>query len=181
VHGAEDHRIEIPAQAAAEAARISGAGAADLIRGRRAACRGDAGGSGGSRQITRSTSSGEMRAKRWGRCPLTSSYSTEPRAYTSVAVVMAPPVTWTGGRETWETWAAAKGMAEDLMRKSEGVSVDSIVAPGPVQGLGDAAIYSELVPALVLKGDMLLEMNVFYLPNAKSQFRGLAELMLGRL
>jgi hypothetical protein len=90
-------------------------------------------------------------------------------------------VTWTGGRETWETWAAAKGMAEDLMRTSEGVSVDSIVAPGPVQGLGDAAIYSELVPALVLKGDVLLEMNVFYLPKAKSQFRGLAELMLGRL
>lgn len=90
-------------------------------------------------------------------------------------------VIWTGGREAWEARATAMGMAEDLTRASEGVSVDSIVAPGPVQGLGDAAIYSELVPARVLKGDVMLEMNVFYLPSAKTKFRGLAELMLGRL
>jgi len=113
------------------------------------------------------TSASSSKCEYWGRT------SGTPR--------LSLTATWTGGREQWETWASARGMAEDLMRKNEGVSLDSIVAPGPVPGLGDAAIYSELVPALVLKDDVLLEMHVFYLPDAKAQFRGLAELMLGRL
>lgn len=88
---------------------------------------------------------------------------------------------WRGGREQWEIHASGYGQAADLMRQAEGVELDSIVQPGPVPGLGDAAIYAELLPAVVLDGDRMLEMYLFYLPNAKRQFRPLAEKILSRL
>jgi hypothetical protein len=88
---------------------------------------------------------------------------------------------WTGGREAWETYRTATGMAADVMKATEGVELDSITKPGPVPGLGDAAIYSELVPAAVLRGDQFLELHVFYLPDARRKFRPLVERMLARL
>jgi hypothetical protein len=88
---------------------------------------------------------------------------------------------WTGGRNAWETYRAATGMAADLMKAAEGVELDSITKPGPVPGLGDAAVYSELTPAAVLRGDQFLEIHLFYLPDAKRKFRPLAERMLARL
>ncbi len=88
---------------------------------------------------------------------------------------------WTGGREAWETYRSATGMAVDVMKAAEGVELDSITKPGPVPGLGDAAVFSELVPAAVLRGDQFLELHVFYLPDAKRKFRPLVERMLARL
>ena len=88
---------------------------------------------------------------------------------------------WTGGRAAWETYRAATGIAADLMKAAEGVELDSITKPGPVPGLGDAAVYSELIPAAVLRGDQFLEIHLFYLPDAKRKFRPLVEGMLARL
>jgi hypothetical protein len=88
---------------------------------------------------------------------------------------------WTGGREQWDIQASGYGQAVELMRQAEGVELDSIVKPGPVPGLGDAAIFAELVPSVVLEGDRLLEMYLFYLPNAEQHFRPLAEKILGRM
>lgn len=88
---------------------------------------------------------------------------------------------WSGGREQWDIATSAMGMAEDLFREAEGVELDSIVQAGPVQGLGDAAVFADLTPAMVLRGDQLLEMYLFYLPDAKRNFRPLTEKMLGRM
>lgn len=90
-------------------------------------------------------------------------------------------VYWTGGKETWGTWAAAGGMAKSITKATEGVDLDSIVQPGPVPGLGDSAIYNSLMPSLVLKDDVLLEMMVPHLPNAKTNFRPLAQKILARI
>ncbi|MGH7578960.1 MAG: hypothetical protein ACREM9_02220 [Gemmatimonadales bacterium] len=88
---------------------------------------------------------------------------------------------WTGGREAWQTYRAGMGLAADMVKAAEGVELDSITKPGPVPGLGDAAVYSELVPAAVLRGDQFLELHLFYLPDAKRKFRPLVERMLARL
>jgi len=88
---------------------------------------------------------------------------------------------WTGGRKAWETYQSATGLAADVMKAAEGVELDSITKPGPVPGLGDAAVFSELVPAAVLRGDQFLELHVFYLPDAERKFRPLVERMLARL
>jgi hypothetical protein len=88
---------------------------------------------------------------------------------------------WSGGREQWEIHASAMGLAADLFREAEGVELDSIVQAGPVAGLGDAAIYADLTPAVVLRGDQMLEMYLFYLPDAKRNFRPLTEKILARL
>jgi hypothetical protein len=90
-------------------------------------------------------------------------------------------VYWTGGREQWDVQASAYALASGIFRQSEGVELDSIVKPGPVQGLGDAALFQGLLPSLVLEGDVLLEMILFYLPDAEARFRPLATLILGRL
>lgn len=90
-------------------------------------------------------------------------------------------VYWTGGKETWNTWGAAKSMAKSITKASEGVDLDSIVQPGPVAGLGDSAVYNSLMPSLVLADDVLLEMMVAHLPNARKNFRPLAQKILGRI
>jgi hypothetical protein len=90
-------------------------------------------------------------------------------------------VYWTGGREQWQSWRAANQMAGSLMRANEGVELDSIVKPGPVAGLGDSAAYAELAPGVVLQGDVLLELTTFHLPDARRNFRPLAQKVLTRI
>jgi hypothetical protein len=90
-------------------------------------------------------------------------------------------VYWVGGREQWQIEASAYAQAGEIFRQQEGVELDSIVKPGPVRGLGDAAVFQDLLPSLVLKGDTLLEMMLFYLPDAERNFRPLAEKALSRL
>ncbi len=88
---------------------------------------------------------------------------------------------WSGGREQWDINTSAMGLAADLFREAEGVELDSIVQAGPVHGLGDAAIFADLTPAMVLRADQMLEMYLFYLPDAKRNFRPLTEKILARL
>ena len=90
-------------------------------------------------------------------------------------------VYWTGGREQWQSWRAANQMAGALMGASEGVELDSIVKPGPVAGLGDSAAYAELAPGVVLQGDVLLELTTFHLPDARRNFRPVAQKVLARI
>jgi hypothetical protein len=48
------------------------------------------------------------------------------------------------------------------------------VKSGPVAGLGDKAIFSDILPAMVLKDNVLLEFTMSTLPNATAKFRPLA-------
>ena len=88
---------------------------------------------------------------------------------------------FSNGGEAFETYRAGMGIAGDMMRAAEGVELDSIVKPGPVPGLGDAAIYVELGPSVVLDGDHFLELMLFYMPDARAKFRPLAEMLLARM
>lgn len=90
-------------------------------------------------------------------------------------------VYWAGGKQEWDAWRAARGLADEFFKKAEGVSTNDIVKQGPVAGLGDAAYFSELLPSLVLKGDVLFEMNLFFVPRAETKFAGLARKLLAKI
>jgi hypothetical protein len=90
-------------------------------------------------------------------------------------------VYWRGGREAWEAQRMGYAMARSMMQGAESVEIDSIVRPGPVPALGDSAIYADLMPAIVLDDDVLLEMTMFHMPDAARKFRSLAETILARV
>ena len=58
---------------------------------------------------------------------------------------------------------------------------DTIVAPGVVPGLGDAAYYHDMMPSYVLSGDVMLQLVVAYLPESRSNFAPLVRTLLSRL
>jgi hypothetical protein len=88
---------------------------------------------------------------------------------------------WTGGAEGWDIMAASRGMAKDILQNEEGVVLDSIVKAGPVAGVGDKALFSPLLPSLVLEGNVLLEFTLSPLDNPAAHFRSLATKALSRL
>lgn len=88
---------------------------------------------------------------------------------------------WTDGKRWWDINGAARGMARGIVRKQEGVTLDSVVKAGFVSGLGDKAFFSPLLQSLVLKGDVLLEITMSVLPKPEAQFRPLVTKMLSRL
>jgi hypothetical protein len=95
-------------------------------------------------------------------------------------------VYWKGGKNQWNASTAALQAGDKMLAGSEGVGVDSlakagVVKAGPVKGLGDAAYFSDLLPSLVLKGDVLLELNMALLKNPESKFRPLVEKLLSRI
>jgi hypothetical protein len=90
-------------------------------------------------------------------------------------------VYWSGGREQWEIQGSGYAIAKEAMGAAEGADLDSIVKPGPVAGLGDAAIFADLMPAVVLEGDRMVELMVFHLPGARAKFRPLAAKVLERI
>jgi hypothetical protein len=61
------------------------------------------------------------------------------------------------------------------------VNVDSIVKPGSVAGLGDAATFSDVMPSFVLVGDQLLQFQIMNMPDARAAFVPLARKAMGRL
>ena len=92
-------------------------------------------------------------------------------------------VYWKGGREQWNASMAALKAGDKMLAGSEGAGIDSlakagVVKAGPVRGLGDAAYFSDLLPSLVLKGDVLLELNMALLKDPESKFRPLVEKLL---
>jgi len=95
-------------------------------------------------------------------------------------------VYWKGGKDQWNASTTARKAADRMLAASEGVGVDSlakagVVKAGPVKGLGDAAYFSDLLPSLVLKGDVLLELNMALLKDPESKFRPLVEKLLSRI
>ena len=95
-------------------------------------------------------------------------------------------VYWKGGKNQWNASTAALKAGDKMLAGSEGVGIDSlakagVVKAGPVQGLGDAAYFSDLLPSLVLKGDVLLELNMALLKDPESKFRPLAEKLLAQI
>jgi hypothetical protein len=95
-------------------------------------------------------------------------------------------VYWKGGKNQWNASTAALKAGDKMLAGSEGVGVDSlakagVVKAGPVKGLGDAAYFSDLLPSLVLKGDVLLELNMALLKDPENKFRPLVEKLLSRI
>jgi hypothetical protein len=95
-------------------------------------------------------------------------------------------VYWKGGKNQWNASSAGRTAGDRVLVGAEGVGVDSlakagIVKAGPVPGLGDAAYFSDLLPSQVLKGDVLLELNMALLRNPDVKFRPLAEALLARI
>ncbi len=90
-------------------------------------------------------------------------------------------VYWEDGREQWDAWRAGQALGNEALEQAEGVSADDVVKQGPVAGIGDAAYFSELLPSLVLQGDVLFEMNLFFVPNAETKFAGLARKLVATL
>jgi hypothetical protein len=95
-------------------------------------------------------------------------------------------VYWKGGKNQWNASTSALNAGDKMLAGSEGVGIDSlakagVVKAGPVQGLGDAAYFSDLLPSLVLKGDVLLELNMALLKDPESKFRPLATKLLARI
>ena len=90
-------------------------------------------------------------------------------------------VYWSNGKQEWETWRMARGLSDQLLKQAEGVGPGDVVKQGPVAGIGDAAYFSELLPSLVLKGDDLFEMNLFFVPDAETKFAGLARKLLAKI
>jgi len=90
-------------------------------------------------------------------------------------------VYWSNGKQEWETWRMARGLSDQLLKQAEGVGPGDVVKQGPVAGIGDAAYFSELLPSLVLKGDVLFEMNLFFVPDAETKFAGLARKLLAKI
>jgi hypothetical protein len=91
-------------------------------------------------------------------------------------------VYWTGGRQMLEIVHMGTAMAARMMAEpGDEALVDSIVRPGPVTGLGDTALFSDIMPSYVLTGDVLLEMGMPLLPDAREHFRPLAATALARL
>jgi len=90
-------------------------------------------------------------------------------------------VYWANGKQEWETWGAAQGLGNQLLEQAEGVSADDVVKEGTVAGIGDAAYFSELLPSLVLKGDVLFEMYLSLVPSAETKFASLARELLAKV
>lgn len=90
-------------------------------------------------------------------------------------------VYWANGKEEWDTWRAAQGLGSEIVKQAEGISPDNVVKQGPVAGIGDGAYFSGLLPSLVLKGDVLFEMNMFFVPKAETKFAGLARKLLAKI
>lgn len=91
-------------------------------------------------------------------------------------------VYWSGGKDMLNIVRMGTALAARMMAEpGDEAAVDSIVRPGPVQGLGDVAQFSDIMPSYVLIGDVLLEMHMPLLPNAKHHFRPLASTALARL
>ena len=90
-------------------------------------------------------------------------------------------VYWTNGKEQWDAWRAAHGLGQQAMKQAEGVGPDDVVKQGPVAGIGDAAYFSPILPSLVLKGDVLVEMNLFFVTHADARFAGLAAKLVAKI
>lgn len=89
-------------------------------------------------------------------------------------------VAWTDGKSEFEMYNSGIDIAAKMMAEP-GVNVDSIVRPGPVAGLGDAAMFSDLMPSYVLVGDRLLELQIMLVPNSRAAFVPLARKAIDRL
>ena len=90
-------------------------------------------------------------------------------------------VYWEGGREQWEIWRQAQGLGEQIFQQEEGVGLHSIVKQGLVPGLGDSAYFSPLLPSLLLKGDVLVEIDMPTVENPEAKLRPLATKLLSRI
>jgi hypothetical protein len=102
------------------------------------------------------------------------------KSATSERIYFGLTVYWQGGQEEWKANQAGIKMAARMM-ESPDVNSDSIVVPGPIPGLGDLAVFSDIMPSYVLVGDTLLEFNTAELPHAAKNFRPLARLALSQL
>lgn len=90
-------------------------------------------------------------------------------------------VYWEGGKEQFDAMQAGTKIAANLLpAPGDKGSVDDVVTPGPVAGLGDAAFYHGIAPSYVLSGDVLL-MFEMQMAEQRRAFRPLASTALTSL
>ena len=89
-------------------------------------------------------------------------------------------VVWKDGKSEFEMYNSGIDIAAKMMAEP-GVNVDSIVRPGPVAGLGDAAMFSDIMPSFVLVGDRLLQFQLMLVPSSRSAFVPLVSKAISRL
>lgn len=94
--------------------------------------------------------------------------------------VMYLVIHWRGGKEEWETWGVGRQLGARIMQDPD-VNVDSIIAGDPLSGIGDAAHYGDIMPSLVLVGDVLLEFQMPLLNDPRANFPVLARKAVSRL
>lgn len=102
------------------------------------------------------------------------------------APVFILTIYWKGGKNQWNASSVARTAGDRMLADAEGVGIDSlakagVVKAGPVPGLGDAAYFSDLLPSQVLKGDVLLELNMSLLKSPEAKFVPLAKALLARI
>lgn len=94
--------------------------------------------------------------------------------------IMYLTIHWRGGKELWEAWGMGRQLAGRMMQDPD-VDVDSLIAGDPLTGIGDAAHYGDLLPSMVLVGDVLLEFQMPLLNDPRTSFPVLAKKALSRL
>lgn len=87
---------------------------------------------------------------------------------------------WEDGKEEWEIQGTGRALGARMMQDPE-VNVDSIIAGDPLSGIGDAAHYGDLMPSLVLVGNVLLEFQMTLLNDPRDNFPVLARKAVSRL
>jgi hypothetical protein len=79
-------------------------------------------------------------------------------------------VYWKGGKNQWNASTAALKAGDKMLAGSEGVGIDSLAKAGV-----------DVLPSLVLKGDVFLELNMALLKEPERKFRPLVEKLLARI
>jgi hypothetical protein len=144
------------------------------------------------RQVCRLLKAEEVKALLGPRVALANVTEDEPERSTCQyedkdgSPVFILTVYWKGGKEQWKASAVGRAAGDRMLAGAEGVGIDSlakagVVEAGPVQGLGDAAYFSDLLPSQVLKGDVLLELTMHLLEDPAARFRPLVEKLLARI
>jgi hypothetical protein len=91
-------------------------------------------------------------------------------------------VYWQGGRDQWRAAQLGTSGAKRMLEHAEKeVDVGSILKQDAIAGLGDQAVFSELLGGHILKGDTMINFKFGLLPKPAEHFRALGEKALLRL
>lgn len=96
----------------------------------------------------------------------------------SSMALMSLTIHWHDGRELWEAWGMGRDFAGRMMADP---AADSLIAWESLEGIGDAVRYGDIMPSLVLVDDVLLELQMTMVTDARAKFAVLARKAVARL